>query len=74
MKRIILIIISAIILSPSMAIADEGMWMVNMLEKGLMTKMKKAGLKLPANVSKNKTNRRVVKKSIFFVQIYINKS
>ena len=50
MKRIILIIISAIILSPSMAIADEGMWMVNMLEKGLMTKMKKAGLKLPANV------------------------
>ena len=51
MRRIILTIIATLLLTPSFtAKADEGMWMVNMLEKGLMTKMKKAGLKLPANV------------------------
>ena len=51
MRRIILTIIATLLLSPSFtANADEGMWMVNMLEKGLVSKMKKAGLKLPANV------------------------
>lgn len=51
MRRIILTVIASLLLAPSFtAIADEGMWMVNMLEKGLVSKMKKAGLKLPANV------------------------
>ena len=51
MKRHILIFATAVLLLiPSVSRADEGMWMVNLLEKGLMTKMKKAGLKLPANV------------------------
>lgn len=51
MRRIILTIIATLLLTPSFtAKADEGMWMVNMLEKGLVSKMKKAGLKLPANV------------------------
>jgi hypothetical protein len=51
MKKIILIIAAAILISiPSVSTADEGMWMVNLIEKGLMSKMKKAGLRLPPNV------------------------
>lgn len=51
MKRIIITLITSILLAPISTLrADEGMWMINMLEKGLMDKMKKAGLKLPANV------------------------
>lgn len=45
-----LILTLSTIILPFSAAADEGMWMVNLLEKGLMDKMKKAGLKLPANV------------------------
>ena len=51
MKRIIITILTALLICPlHTAMADEGMWMVNLIEKGLMSKMKKAGLKLPANV------------------------
>lgn len=51
MKRLLLAVITAMMLIiPSSAIADEGMWLVNLIEKGLIQKMKKAGLKLPANV------------------------
>lgn len=51
MKRLLLAFTAAILLAiPSIATADEGMWLVNLIQKGLMTKMKKAGLNLPANV------------------------
>lgn len=49
-KTSLLALLCALILLPSSLKADEGMWMVNLLEKGLIQKMKKAGLKLPANV------------------------
>lgn len=52
MKKIFLIIsfVALSLLQPCIATADEGMWMVNLLNKGLMAKMKNAGLKLPAGV------------------------
>lgn len=51
MKRFFIIILAGIMLSlPATSFADEGMWLVHLIEKGLMDKMKKAGLKLPANV------------------------
>lgn len=51
MKRSIYIILALMLFSSTFTVkADEGMWMVNMMEKGLIQKMKKAGLKLPANV------------------------
>lgn len=51
MKRLLIAVATAILLAiPSAATADEGMWLVNLIQKGLVQKMNKAGLKLPANV------------------------
>lgn len=49
-KLFLTLALSCALIFPSSLIADEGMWMVNLLENGLMSKMKKAGIKLPANV------------------------
>ncbi len=49
MKRSICCLFLVLGLS-AMVKADEGMWMVNAIDRALELKMKNAGLKLPANV------------------------
>lgn len=39
-----------ILFAPAMMTADEGMWLVNLIEKGLAVKMQEKGLQLDANV------------------------
>jgi len=53
MKRFLLIF--TLVLSSVTVFADEGMWMVNMIDKALEKKMKDAGCTLPANVIYDET-------------------
>jgi len=48
MKKIYLLLFSAVILFNNVAKADEGMWFLMFLEKNNMRDMSKAGLKLTA--------------------------
>ena len=49
MKRKVLLIILSAFLFQQYAMADEGMWLINMLDKQLSSKMKAKGLKLAPN-------------------------
>lgn len=49
MKRKVLLIILSAFLLQQYAMADEGMWLINMLDKQLSSKMKAKGLKLAPN-------------------------
>lgn len=55
MKRLILITLATLCLSSGLR-ADEGMWMVNALDRVLEMKMQQAGCKLPANVIYDEEN------------------
>jgi len=55
MKRLILITLATLCLSFGLR-ADEGMWMVNALDRVLEMKMQQAGCKLPANVIYDEEN------------------
>ena len=49
MKRKVLLIILSAFLFQQYAMADEGMWLINMLDKQLSSKMKAKGFKLAPN-------------------------
>jgi len=56
MKRFLIYFLILIgLIQPILSYADEGMWLVNLMEKGLVKNMKAAGLKLPANVIYDET-------------------